>query len=108
MAMLRNTFILFTSFMLSNYSFGQVVSKEFQNNCAREQLSEHQVFKGKSLVVSDFAEYCACQAEYIVNNATKQQVQELVSNPKATPQWLKAIKLKALNTCIASDSKMRT
>lgn len=93
---------------LSNQSFAQAISKDYQKNCLREQVVEHQGIKGKALTEDDFSAYCSCQAEYISQNATKQQVNELLKNPKAKPEWLKVIELKAIKSCITFDSKMRT
>ena len=98
------TFLL----VLSNQSFAQAISKDYQKNCMREQVVEHQGTKGKALTEDDITAYCSCQAEYISQNATKQQVNELLKNPKAKPEWLKVIELKAIKSCITSDSKMRT
>lgn len=98
------TFLL----LLSHQLFAQAISKDYQKICMREQVSEHQGTKGKALTEDDFTTYCSCQAEYISQNATKQQVNELLKNPKAKPEWLKVIELKAMKSCIPSDSKMRT
>jgi len=102
------SFILFSFFVLtSNQSFAQAISKDYQKNCAREQVAEHQGIKGKALTEEDFTAYCGCQADFITKNASNRQVNELVMNPKAKPEWLKAIELKALKACIA-DPKMNT
>ena len=102
------SFILFSFFVLtSNQSSAQAISKDYQKNCAREQVAEHQGIKGKALTEEDFTAYCGCQADFITKNASNRQVNELVMNPKAKPEWLKAIELKALKACIA-DPKMNT
>ena len=102
------SFILFSFFVLtSNQSFAQAISKDYQKNCAREQVAEHQGVKGKALTEEDFTAYCGCQADFITKNASNRQVNELVMNPKVKPEWLKAIELKALKACIA-DPKMNT
>jgi hypothetical protein len=93
--------------VLSNQSFAQSISKDYQKNCAREQVAEHKGAKGKALTEEDFTAYCGCQAEFISKNATSQQVNELVMNPKAKPEWLKVVELKAMKACIA-DPKMST
>lgn len=90
-----------------NPSFAQAISKNYQKNCVSEQVSEHQGVKGKALSEQDFAAYCACQAEFIDKNATNRQVNELVMDPKARPEWLKAIELKAMKACI-TNPKMST
>ena len=77
--MLISRAVLLIPFLLafSNQSFAQAISKDYQKNCVREQVSEHQGTKGKALTADDFSAYCSCQAEYISQNATKQQVNEL-------------------------------
>jgi len=101
--------VLLLSFMLatSNQAFAQAISKDYQKNCAREQVAEHRGAKGKALTEEDFTSYCSCQADFISKNATNQQVNELVMNPKAKPEWLKVIELKAMRVCI-TDPKMST
>jgi hypothetical protein len=91
----------------SNQAFAQAISKDYQKNCAREQVAEHRGAKGKALTEEDFTSYCSCQADFISKNATNQQVNELVMNPKAKPEWLKVIELKAMRVCI-TDPKMST
>jgi hypothetical protein len=92
---------------ISNQVFAQAISKDYQKNCAREQVAEHRGAKGKALTEEDFTSYCSCQADFISKNATNQQVNELVMNPKAKPEWLKVIELKAMRVCI-TDPKMST
>ena len=101
--------VLLLSFMLatSNQAFAQAISEDYQKNCAREQVAEHRGAKGKALTEEDFTSYCSCQADFISKNATNQQVNELVMNPKAKPEWLKVIELKAMRVCI-TDPKMST
>ena len=103
---ISRTALLFTfMFALSSQSFAQAISKDYQKNCAREQVAEHKGTKGKALTEDDFTAYCTCQAEFISKSASNQQVNELVMNPKAKPEWLKVIELKAMKACI-TDPKM--
>ena len=101
---------LLSAFLLVmvNQSYAQAISKDYQKNCAREQVTEHQGIKGKTLTEEDFTVYCGCQADYISKNASNRQVNELVMNPKAKPEWLKVIELKAMKSCLPSDPKMST
>jgi hypothetical protein len=101
---------LLSAFLLVmvNQSYAQAISKDYQKNCAREQVNEHQGIKGKTLTEEDFKAYCGCQADYISKNASNRQVNELVMNPKAKPEWLKVIELKAMKSCLPSDPKMST
>jgi hypothetical protein len=94
--------------VMVNQSYAQAISKDYQKNCAREQVTEHQGIKGKALTEEDFTAYCGCQAEFISKNASNRQVNELVMNPKAKPEWLKVIELKAIKSCLPSDPKMST
>lgn len=102
------SFALLGFFLLaSNLSYAQAISKDYQKNCAREQVAEHQGIKGKALTEEDFIAYCGCQADFISKNASNRQVNELVVNPKAKSEWLKVIELKAMKACI-TDPKMTT
>ena len=107
MSILRNSLPLVFLMMLTSPSFAQAISKDFQKNCAAEQVAEHKGAKGKALTEEDFSAYCSCQAEFISKNASNQQVNELLMNPKARPEWLKVIELKAMKACI-TDPKMST
>lgn len=107
MSILRISLPLAFLLVIANPSFAQAISKDFQKNCAVEQVAEHKGIKGKTLTEEDFSAYCSCQAEFISKNASNRQVNELVMNPKAKPDWLKAIELKAMKACI-TDPKMNT
>jgi len=107
MSIFRFSLSLVLMLVMSNPSFAQAVSKDYQENCAREQATEHQGTKGKALTKEDFIAYCTCQAEFISKNASSRQVNELIKNPKSKPEWLKTIELKAMKACI-TDPKMST
>lgn len=108
MTTLRTVLSLVFLLAISNDSFAQAISKDYQKNCAREQVAEHQGIKNKTLTEEDFIAYCACQAEFISKNASNRQVHELVMDPKAKPEWLKTLESKAIKTCIPPESKMST
>jgi hypothetical protein len=107
MSILRTSLSLVFLLVMTNPSFAQAISKDYQKNCAREQVTEHRGTKGRALTEEDFTAYCTCQAEFISNNASSRQINELIKNPKAKPEWLKTIELKAIKACI-SDPKMST
>jgi hypothetical protein len=107
MSIFRTGLSLAFLLLMANQSFAQAISKDYQKNCAREQVAEHQGFKGKALTEGDFTAYCSCQADFISKNASNRQVNELAMNPKAKPEWLKVIELKALKACIA-DPRLST
>ncbi|MBU3618161.1 hypothetical protein [Polynucleobacter sp. JS-Fieb-80-E5] len=108
MSIFRTTLSLAFLLAISHQSFAQAISTDYQKNCVSEQVAEHKDLKGKTLSAEDFTAYCTCQAEFINKNATNGQVNELVMNPKAKPQWLKTIELKAMKSCLSADSKMST
>lgn len=107
MSIFRTSLSLVFLLSMSNQSFAQAISKDYQKNCTREQVTEHQGIKGKTLTEEDFSAYCGCQADFISKNVSNRQVNELVMNPKAKPEWLKVIELKAMKACI-TDPKMTT
>lgn len=107
MSIFRTGLSLVFVLIMTNQSLSQAISQDYQKMCAREQVAEHRGIKGKALTEEDFSAYCGCQAEFITKNATNRQVNELVMNPKARPEWLKVIELKAMRACIA-DPKMST
>ncbi len=107
MSIFRTGLSLVLLFAMTNQVFAQAISKDYQKNCAREQVVEHQGIKGKALTENDFTAYCACQAEFINKNASNRQVNELVMDPNIKPEWLRLIELKAMKACIA-DPKMNT
>jgi len=100
--------IISFSLSMSGFAQAQAISGDFQKNCVQEQLSEHKDIKKKSLTEDDFKPYCKCLAEYVSKNSSNREVNELLMNPKAKPEWLKAIELKAMKSCLAADSKMST
>jgi hypothetical protein len=102
MSLIRTGLSLAVLLIMSNLSFAQAISKDYQKNCTREQVAEHQGIKGKALAEEDFIAYCDCLADYISKNSSNRQVNELLMSPDAKPEWLKAIELKAMNACIAN------
>lgn len=107
MSMFRSLLTLCFILVMSNQTYAQAISKDFQKNCTREQAAEHRGVKGKVLTEEDFTAFCNCQADFISKNASNRQVNELVMDPKAKPEWLKNIELKAMKACI-TDPKMST
>lgn len=102
--------LLIAAFLLvfSTFSKAQSISNDFQKNCIQEQLEAHKDLKNKALSENDFKPYCSCLSEYISQNASNRQVNELLMNPKAKPEWLKAIELKAIKSCLASGPRITT
>ena len=107
--MLKSRLLIISFFLsISGFAQAQAISSDFQKNCVQEQLQDHKDIKKKTLTEDDFKPYCNCLAEYISKNSSNRQVNELLMDPKAKPDWLKALQLKAMKSCLASDSKMST
>jgi len=107
--MLKTKFLMISFVIaISGYAQAQAISSDFQKNCIQEQLAEHKDIKKKSFTEEDFKPYCSCLADYISKSANNRQVNELVMNPKAKPEWLKVIETKAMKSCLASEPKMST
>lgn len=107
--MLKLKLIIIGFFLLiPAYSQAQAISGDFQKNCALEQLAEHKNIKKKSLTEDDFKPYCKCLAEYVSKNSSNREVNELLMNPKAKPDWLKEVERKAMKSCLGADSKIST
>lgn len=107
--MLKSTLLIIGFFLsTSGYAQAQAISSDFQKNCIQEQLAEHKDIKKKSLTEDDFKPYCKCLAEYVSKNSSNREVNELLMNPKAKPEWLKEAERKAMKSCLAADSKMST
>ncbi|MCF8190794.1 MAG: hypothetical protein K9J14_05965, partial [Polynucleobacter sp.] len=70
MSIFRAGLALVFLLVMTNQSFAQAISKDYQKNCAREQVAEHQGIKGKALTEEDFTAYCNCQADFISKNAS--------------------------------------
>lgn len=107
--MLKSRLLIISFFLsISGFAQAQAISSDFQKNCVQEQLQDHKDIKKKALTEDDFKPYCNCLAEYISKNSSNRQVNELLMDPKAKPDWLKALELKAMKSCLASGSKMST
>lgn len=107
MFLVRIAQFLFFSLFAANFVLAQASLKDYQQNCVNAQVAEHKGLQGKKLTSEDFDAYCSCQSEFVSKNATNNQINELLMNPKAKPEWLKAMELKAMKSCI-TDSKMST
>jgi hypothetical protein len=70
MSAIRTGLSLVVLLIMSNLSFAQAISKDYQKNCTREQVAEHQGMKGKVLAEEDFVAYCDCLADYISKNSS--------------------------------------
>ena len=86
--------------LMSTQIFANELSLDFQKTCANEQLSAHKTIKGHSFQADDFRGYCKCEAEFILEKATQNQLDQFSKNKNINPNWLKQLKSKAPNVCV--------
>ena len=103
--MFKKNLILLIFTVIVNNSHSQAISSNYQKNCTQEQVKEHENFKNKSPKEADFNSFCSCVASYISKNASNSQINELVMDPKARPEWLKVVEVKAYKKCLKSDER---
>jgi hypothetical protein len=96
-------FLIF--FTAVNNGYAQANLSEYQKNCTQEQYEEHKNSKNKSLKEAEFNSFCTCVANYISKNASTSQINEIAIDPKARPEWLKVVEVKAYKKCLKSDEK---
>jgi hypothetical protein len=89
-------------------TFAEELSMDLQRACAYEQLSQHKGIKGRALEISDFNEYCKCEADYILKKATKEQLSLISKDQTVKPKWLQQFKSNALKSCIEQEKKITT
>lgn len=87
-------------------AFAGELPMDFQKACANEQLNEHKGVKGHPLEVSDFNEYCKCEADYIMKKATKEQLNQISKDQTIKPKWLQKLKSNALKSCLEQEKKI--
>ena len=89
-------------------TFASELSMDIQKACVYEQLSEHKAIKGRPLEESDFNEYCKCESDYILKQATKEQLNQISKDQSIKPKWLQKLKSSALKSCIQQEKKITT
>jgi hypothetical protein len=86
--------------LISMQTFANEISLDLQKTCVNEQLSAHKTIQGHSFQAGDFKVYCKCEAEFILEKATQNQLDQFNKNKNLSPNWLKQLKLKAPNMCV--------
>jgi hypothetical protein len=89
-------------------TFANELSLDLQKTCTNEQLSAHKSIKGNSFLADDFRGYCKCEAGFILEKATQDQLDQFNKNKSANPSWLKQLKSKALNICVEKGRGITT
>lgn len=94
--------------LFSLQAYADEFSKDLQKACINEQLSRHKDIKSQAIESNYFNEYCKCETDYIINKATKEQLNQVYKKPTTTPHWLSQLKSKALKSCIGQEKKITT
>jgi hypothetical protein len=89
-------------------SYANELSTELQKACVNEQLSLHKGIKGHTIEASNFNEYCKCETDYIMNKATKEQLNKISKNQAKKPNWFPQLKSNALKSCTAQEKQITT
>jgi len=86
-------------------TFAGELSADLQKACIKEQLGAHKGLKGHPLGARDFTGYCNCETDFIMEKATKEQLNEISEKPNLNSNWLKQLKSNALKSCIQQPSQ---
>lgn len=97
-----------TFMLMSMQTFSKELSLDLQKTCVDEQLGAHKTIKGHSFQADYFKDYCKCEAEFILEKATQNQLDQLNKNKNITSNWLKQLKSKALNICVEKGRGITT
>jgi hypothetical protein len=89
-------------------SHADETSADLQKACVNEQVGLHKGIKGHTIEASNFEDYCICETNYIVNRATKEQLNQISKIPTTKQKWLKQLKSNALKSCIAQEKQITT
>ena len=89
-------------------SHADEISVDLQKACVNEQVVLHKGIKGHAIEASNFNEFCQCETNYIVNRATKEQLNQISKKPTTKPKWLSQLKSNALKSCTAQEKKITT
>ena len=100
--------IAFSFMLFCQQSYADGLSTDLQKSCVNEQLSQHKGMKGQAIEASFFNEYCKCETDYIMNKATKEQLDQISKKQSIKPNWLPQLKSNAVKSCIAQEKQITT
>jgi hypothetical protein len=89
-------------------AFASELSVDLHKACTNAQLSQHKNIKGRSLQASDFNQYCSCETDFVMENATKEQLSQIPKKQSANENWLNQLKSKARKTCLEQKKQINT
>jgi hypothetical protein len=73
---------------------------ELHRSCVNANVKNHSTDKNHPLEADAFNDYCTCETDYVVQNASKEQLNLWATNPSKNPQWLRSLRLKAFKSCL--------
>ena len=100
--------LAFTFMLFYLQSYAGELSTDLQKACVNEQVDLHKGIKGHAIKASNFNEYCKCETDYILNKATKEQLNQISKNQSIKPNWLPQFKSNALKSCTAQEKQITT
>lgn len=101
---LSKKLVVFPFMLVCLNTFADDLSIDLQKSCVTEQLGAHKGIKGHAVEPKDFTEYCKCETDLIMDEATKDQLNELSVKQDTNLNWLKKLKSRALKSCIQQNS----
>lgn len=107
MNILKRAFPLLLVLFISQ-SFSAELSESLKKACTSQQLKDHKSLKTSPLSDEDFDDYCKCESDFILENASQLQLSFLNKNTTNNPQWLRQLKSKAFGNCVRQEFKKTT
>jgi hypothetical protein len=92
----------------SSISFANDLSSSLQKTCTAEQVRQHKNIKDQKLESTAFQSYCKCESEFVIQNATNEQIDQIPSLKNKYPSWLKRLKSDAFKSCVEQKQQTTT
>ena len=92
----------------SSISFAYDLSSSLQKTCTAEQVRQHKNIKDQKLESTAFQSYCKCESEFVIQNATNEQIDQIPSLKNKYPSWLKRLKSDAFKSCLEKKQQTTT
>ena len=92
----------------SSISFADDLSSILQKTCTAEQVRQHKNIKEHKFESTAFQSYCKCESEFVIENATNEQIDQIPSLKNKYPSWLKRLKSDAFKSCVEQKQQTTT
>ena len=92
----------------SSISFADDLSSSLQKTCTAEQVRQHKNIKEHKFESTAFQSYCKCESEFVIENATNEQIDQIPSLKNKYPSWLKRLKSDAFKSCVEQKQQTTT